>query len=110
MSEVKYKKVPARQVLKLNVYPIYRDAVYNGKEPLKIVGIRENEIELEGDYSGGTHAVKQKEWTNIDDCYAIKTVCKEQLKENWCQVHNIYCCGGGSILTSHIDKYWEHLI
>lgn len=36
--------------------------VYNGKEILEVVGIRANEVELEGDFSGGTHAVKQTSW------------------------------------------------
>lgn len=36
--------------------------LYNGKETFEIVGIRKDEIELEGDFSGGTHNVKQKSW------------------------------------------------
>lgn len=31
---------------------VYHKNVYNGKEPLEIVGIRNNELELRGDYSG----------------------------------------------------------
>jgi hypothetical protein len=45
---------------------VYHKSVYDGKELLKIVGIRETELELEGDYSGGTHAVLQKDWMPID--------------------------------------------
>lgn len=45
---------------------VYHRDVYSHKEPLKIVGIREKEIELEGDYSGGTHNVTQKQWMPID--------------------------------------------
>ncbi len=41
---------------------VYHKKLYWGKEPMKVVGIRENEVELEGDYSGGTHAVCQKNW------------------------------------------------
>jgi hypothetical protein len=44
---------------------VYHRDVYNHREPLKIVGIRENEIELEGDYSGGTHNNIQKQWMPI---------------------------------------------
>ena len=44
---------------------VYHRDVYNHKEPLKIVGIREYELELEGDYSGGTHNVVQKQWMPI---------------------------------------------
>lgn len=41
---------------------VYHTDVYNGRELMKIVGIRENEVELEGDYSGGTHNVCQRGW------------------------------------------------
>lgn len=41
---------------------VYHERVYKGKEPLKVVGIREKEVELQGDYSGGTHNVCQKDW------------------------------------------------
>ena len=41
---------------------VYHEKIYWGKEEMKVVGIRENEVELEGDYSGGTHAVCQKDW------------------------------------------------
>lgn len=44
---------------------IYHQKVYDSKEPVKVVGIRETEVELEGDYSGGTHNVCQKEWLPI---------------------------------------------
>jgi len=30
---------------------VYHEKLYWGREPMKIVGIRENEVELEGDYS-----------------------------------------------------------
>lgn len=36
--------------------------IYNHKEPLKVIGIREHELELQGDYSGGTHNVIQSDW------------------------------------------------
>lgn len=44
---------------------VYHRDVYDHKEPLRIVGIREHEIELEGDFSGGTHNVVQKQWMPI---------------------------------------------
>jgi len=31
---------------------VYHETIYNGKEPLKVVGIRKSEVELYGDYSG----------------------------------------------------------
>lgn len=45
---------------------VYHTKVYNGKEPLKVVGIRKDTVELEGDYSGGTHGVCQKDWLPMD--------------------------------------------
>ena len=41
---------------------VYHIAVYDGREPLKVIGIRETTVELEGDYSGGTHNVRQSSW------------------------------------------------
>jgi len=44
---------------------VYHKDIYWGKEPMKVVGIRREEVELEGDYSGGTHNVCQKSWIKI---------------------------------------------
>jgi hypothetical protein len=41
---------------------------YDHGEVFTVVGIREHELELEGDWSGGTHNVSQKDWVPIDDC------------------------------------------
>lgn len=82
---------------------------YNGHEPFKVVGIRENQVELEGDFSGGTHNVSQKDWFDDDMVFVVKEVCEEQLKPNDCQRHNIHCCGGGSIITEHLN-YWDDLL
>ena len=106
---MKYKKISASRCKTLNMYPVYISDVYDGKEPFKIVGIRENEIELEGDFSGGTHNVNQKDWFSTERCFVVSKVCDEQLKPNGCQVHNVNCCGGGSIVNQHIDKFWENL-
>lgn len=51
--------------LKLNQIVFHKD-IYWGREPMRIVGIREKEVELEGDYSGGTHNVCQKDWESIE--------------------------------------------
>lgn len=45
---------------------VYHREVYEHREPLKVVGIREKELELEGDYSGGTNGIIQKEWLPIE--------------------------------------------
>ena len=46
---------------------VYHKDVYNYQEPLKVVGIMEDELLLEGDYSGGTHNVCQRDWLSIKD-------------------------------------------
>lgn len=45
---------------------VYHMKVYDGREQLTVVGIRATELELEGDYSGGTHNVCQKDWLPIE--------------------------------------------
>lgn len=57
--------------LKLN-QKVYHKKIYNGKELMKIVGIREKEVELEGDWSGGTHNVCQKAWMPISGLILIE--------------------------------------
>ena len=44
---------------------VYHRNVYEHKEPLKIVGILEDKLFLEGDFSGGTHNVIQRDWLPI---------------------------------------------
>lgn len=36
--------------------------LYNGREVFEIVGLKKGEVLLEGDFSGGTHNVKQESW------------------------------------------------
>lgn len=50
--------------LKIGMIVYHRD-VYEHKEPMKIVGLTEDKIHLEGDYSGGTHNVCQRDWHPI---------------------------------------------
>ena len=44
---------------------VYHRSVYQHKEPLEVVGIMEDKLLLEGDYSGGTHNVCQRDWLPI---------------------------------------------
>jgi hypothetical protein len=103
---MKYKKIEIKGYDVLNMYPVYVKELYEGREPFKIVGIRQNQVELEGDYSGGTHNAVGTQWFNKDEVFVVKSICDEQLKPNGCQVHNIYCCGGGSVINKHIS-YWD---
>ena len=41
VNKMKYQKVAIRGYKTLNMYPVYIEDVYNGKEPFKVVGIRE---------------------------------------------------------------------
>jgi hypothetical protein len=44
---------------------VYHRSVYEHKERLKVVGILEDKYLLEGDFSGGTHGVTQRDWLPI---------------------------------------------
>ena len=109
LDKMKYKKQSIKGYKLLNMYPVYIEGVYKGHEPFKVVGIRENQVELEGDFSGGTHNVCQKDWFDDDKVFVIKSVCEEQLKPNGCQIHNVNCCGGGSVINKHVS-YWDALV
>ncbi len=50
--------------LKLEQF-VYHNELYSGKEQMKIVGLRKDQVELEGDFSGGTHNVCQRSWMPI---------------------------------------------
>lgn len=106
---MKYKKLPVEWYKNLNMYPVYVEDLYNGREPFKIVGIRENQVELEGDFSGGIHNVSQRDWFDDHRVFVISTVCEEQLKPNGCQKNDLHCCGGGSVINKHVS-YWNDLI
>lgn len=70
---------------------VFCDLVYNGKELMKIVGIRKEEVELEGDFSGGTHAVTQKDWFPLNTIFRLKSICDNKDFQGNCPLHNIHC-------------------
>ena len=51
---------------------VFHEKIYDGKECMTIVGIRSDTVELEGDYSGGTHNVTQKEWYPIKGLFRLR--------------------------------------
>lgn len=70
------------QDLKIGMIVYHKD-VYKHREALKIVAIKEDEIEAEGDFSGGTHNVIQRSWlplkgTSVIYNYDYKKYCREQ--------------------------------
>lgn len=46
--------------------------------PFKVVGIRKNEVEIEGDWSGGTHNVCQRDWVSPE---SIKPYNASEIKD-----------------------------
>lgn len=78
----------------MNIYigkKVYHKDVYSGKELMEIVGIRKDTVELEGDWSGGTHAVCQKDWMPIEGLIdANWKLCPQKIDGN-CPLHNLHC-------------------
>jgi hypothetical protein len=66
---------PTIEDLKINQYVYHKD-IYWGRQEMKIVGLRENEVELEGDYSGGTHNSIGKQWFPIEGLSLTKMYIK----------------------------------
>ena len=78
----------------MNIYigkKVYHKDIYNGKELMEIVGILKYTVELEGDYSGGTHPVTQKDWQGIDGLIdANWKPCSNKINGS-CPLPNIHC-------------------
>lgn len=51
---------------------VYHKDIYDYKEPLTVKGIKEKELLLEGDFSGGTHNVSQQDWLSVENTSRIK--------------------------------------
>lgn len=48
------------------LYDKVTEPMYYHNEIFTVVGIRPNELELQGDWSGGTHNVCQRSWVDIN--------------------------------------------
>lgn len=70
---------------------VFHETIYGGNECMKVVGIRQDEVELEGDYSGGTHNVIQKSWLPIKGLFRLRQVCNQIVEHGHCPLHNIHC-------------------
>lgn len=72
--------------------------IYDGHEMIEIIGmkaVKENGVInsyvlLEGDFSGGTHNVKQSAWLPAEGVTLAKRVCTEKINGS-CPHPNIYC-------------------
>ncbi len=87
---------------------VFHEEIYDGKECMTIVGIRKDTVELEGDYSGGTHNVTQKEWYPIKGLFRLRKVCEQVVKYGTCQLHNIYCGYPDCEPYLNSDHYYEN--
>lgn len=63
---------------------VYHKDFYNYKKPFKVVGIRQHEIELEGDFSCNAQNIIQKCWVSIDKI--------QESKFNNTISNNVYNC------------------
>jgi len=99
-----YKKLPINSYKQLNRFPVYVETLYEGMVPFKIVGVRENEIEVSTQLPNGDVITQ---WVNQDNVFVVSTVCEQELNVNGCQVHNVNCCGGGKTITEHTN-YFEN--
>ena len=62
---------------------VYHRDLYDFREPFKVTGVTLDSIELEGDYSGGTHQIIQKQWkkltgTSVVYNYRYKEECRKK--------------------------------
>ena len=60
---------------------VYHSNVYNGRELMEIVGIRKNQVELKGDYSGGTNNVCQSDWETLEGVITYEQHIANQIME-----------------------------
>lgn len=86
---------------------VFHESIYKGRELMKVVGIRYNEVELQGDYSGGTHNVIQKDWLPINGLFMLRKICMEELRPGGCQLPNVHC---GAPECSPYIYNWGHYI
>ena len=70
---------------------VYHEDIYNGNEKMEVVGIRKTQVELRGDYSGGTHNVVQDDWHRIDGVFLKVKRCDNIVKYGSCPLPNVHC-------------------
>lgn len=71
---------------------VFHEDIYKGRELMEIVGLRKDQVELEGDWSGGTHLIpKEKDWMPIKGIFRLKKVCEYGAKSGGCPLPNVHC-------------------
>lgn len=69
---------------------VFHEKIYDGKECMKVVGIRYDQVELEGDYSGGMHNVVERDWLPINGLFRLRKKCSNAACQRG-EVHNLHC-------------------
>ncbi len=61
-------------------------------EVFEIIGERKNEVEIQGDFSAGTHNVCQSQWESKEKIkeFPPNRICKEKINGS-CPHHNLHC-------------------
>lgn len=76
---------------------VYHRQVYEHKEALKVVGMTESQVLLEGDYSGGTHNVCQRSWLPLKGASRIYNhAYKEKVRQQAIDIATLAIPAAGS--------------
>jgi hypothetical protein len=70
---------------------VYHEDLYKGEWKAKVVGIRENEVELYCDMSGGTHGTHGASWFPLSGLFRKRKVCEQHEKFGTCTLPNVHC-------------------
>lgn len=82
----------------------FHDSIYDGKELMEVVGIRKDSVELQGDYSGGTHKVCQKDWHPIEGLFRLRKACPQSIANGGdCGLPNVHC--GYPNCSPYVESY-----
>jgi hypothetical protein len=84
------KHIESHHSLSIGMF-VRHDLIYKGHERMKVVGIRENQVELEGDYSGGIQPSCSKSWFPIKGTFVLRKLCDYHLGGQSCPLHNLHC-------------------
>ena len=83
---------------------VYHRDIYSHKELMKITGLTKDTVELEGDYSGGTHNVIQKSWYPIKGISRIYNhTYKEKVRKNAIDIETLAIPCAGSKDNAYIS-------
>jgi len=91
MIVAKKEPITNSSLLHLSMH-VFHEKIYGGRELMTVVGIRKDQVELRGDYSGGTNPSVTDGWHPIEGTFRLRKVCEEHLKNDGnCPLPNIHC-------------------